>query len=364
MANWRYLLATSWLCASILTGSPAWARPDSSLDRTMIAFLRAIAVQDRPTAEGFCTEGFRARAHASCSVVLGRLVDSRAMLKYKSSEQVGSRAIVGFDLVLEGRAVAQMWFYTVFDNASWRIDAASSQEADVRERMTLASQELSSGTLPGIADALGVAVAEGNAERLRELCTKAFWEASEDSAQGLLRQAEAKGLGFKRAAWTMSENRGLVTFDVMRDGIAVDRVWMYAVRTNDVWAFDAVDEIEGHADAYVAGSLPSRLDTLALPSDPAVDAVGEALAVMVRGGQAPEPVPWLNRDLQNQIEGLGRDASYLRSYWLESSGTGVVCFETGTEHRWLSVRRVDDGFRLGSHPRSARRCAPDVQDFL
>jgi len=361
VSNW---LRKAMLCTSLALSIPAAARTETSLDRTMISFLRAIAVQDIRTAEGYCTEGFRARAHASCPVVLGRLIESRALMRYKSSEQVGNRAVVGFDLVMDGRTVAQMWFYTVYENAAWRIDAASSQETEVRERMTLASQELSSGTLMGIADALGVAVSEGNQERLRELCTQAFWEATDDSAQALLRQAEAKGLGFQRSSWTVSENRGLVAFDVVRDGIAVDRVYMYALRTNDVWAFDAVDESELHADAYVAGSVPARLDTLSLPSNADVDAIGEALAIVARGGRAPEPAPWLNRELTTQTAGLTREASYLRSYWLNTSESGVMCFEVGAEHRWLTIRKVDDGFRLGAHPRTARRCSPDVQDFL
>jgi hypothetical protein len=124
--------------------------------------------------------------------------------------------------------------------------------------------------------AFSAAIQSGDEAKTRTetFCTKEFWK---ESGKSFFKQAAKKKFELKKNNVRVKEEKAVVTTDLLREGKIVDRVYFYAVKENDEWKFDGMDENKGHIDHYLAGRLPARFDLPGFPGSPELEELGKKL---------------------------------------------------------------------------------------
>ncbi|MCB9787649.1 MAG: hypothetical protein H6744_13285 [Deltaproteobacteria bacterium] len=204
-------------------------------------------------------------------------------------------------------------------------------------------------------EALPRAAQAPDPEALLALCTPAFRE-DPDGCEGLWRQVQAKGFALRPTDRQVVERgdlgRLVLTLDVVRGERVVDRIFAYAIADAEGWRLGGVDEIREHAAPFLEFLIGPQVDVAALPPDPALDAIGNALlTAAVTLDTQPERIASGARDVVVALAAL-QNPRFAGSHVHEPLGRAALEFHADDEpvfgvylrYREGAWRIVDRGY--------------------
>ncbi|MES2642923.1 MAG: hypothetical protein V4850_25790 [Myxococcota bacterium] len=319
--------------------------------------LASIAADHPDQASALCSEEFRTQARLSCTRLVTELGKLDAPIGIGDAVTVDTSGVVRLDVRVHGET-ASIWLRAERRGARWLfVDGVDADEGPARLGVPAAA--------PGAFATAFMDAAPRGPEALRPLCTAAFRALDEFGCDNFASQASRKAFAFSVYREEAAGDRRVVVLDVLRDGKALDRVWLYVVSELGSERVDSIDESPRHASAFLEGKVPGLIDLDALPEDADLRRLGEALLSTAAG--KPGKTPWGDTDMTAWVARIAELSSPTlgRTWRLDGVGTGAICF-LPSEGSALNLHAVRDqtGWRIIDYAYGAPRCHVGVDDLM
>lgn len=325
-------------------------------------FLSTIAAGHPDQAGALCSDEFRTQARLSCARLVTELGKLDAPIAIGETFTVDTSGVVRLDVRVHGE-VASIWLRAERRGPRWLfVDGVDADEGPARLGVPAA--------VPGAFATAFMHAAPRGPEALRPLCTAQFRALDEFGCDNFAGQASRKGFEFSVFREEAARDRRVVVLDVLRDGKAVDRVWLYVVSEAGADRVDSIDESPRHAAAFLEGKVPGLIDFDALPEDADLRRLGAALLStaagqpgntqgLVEGWGDTDMTAWIARVAELSSPALGR------TWRLDGVGTGAICLlpNEGSALK-LHAIRADTGWRIIDYAYGAPTCRVGVDDLM
>lgn len=220
-------------------------------------------------------------------------------------------------------------------------------------------------TSPGnLLGALSSAVDAGDETKAKAVFTKEFWNCKHWSAKHFFKQATRKKFEFEKKDVQLKGKKAVVTADVIREGKAVDQLYLYALQTDNQWWFDGLDENRNHVDHYLEDRLPARFYLSDYPGSPELEELGSKLinianplqkaagdrenqASLLKGILTGDPGT-IHSELRLLLNISGMTLKVAATHMVDSIKRGAIVIkdESGKEKVVINVAKEADGWKL------------------
>lgn len=134
-------------------------------------------------------------------------------------------------------------------------------------------------TPENLLELLNAAITSEDIIKAETLFTKEFWEERRDSGKNFYKQATRKKFKLEKSEILFNnlKEKSVITSTIIVEGKKVDQVFFYAVKNNNHWLIDGMDENQNHIDPYLNSQLPARFYPSDYPESPQLKKLGQTL---------------------------------------------------------------------------------------